>query len=750
MANKLDKKLKQEADRLIALYNSENPIELEIAARRFTAKFPEQSFGWKVLGYALQKQNKYLKAQAAYQKALDLRYNDPELHNNMGVIQKEIGLLAEAESSVRTALRLHSDYALAHNNLGNILRARNNIKEAIEEYHAALALNPGLAMAYNNLGNAFKDLDHHEEALAYYKQSIAIDPNNAEAQLNLGSVLFNLGRLDEAFRALSHAANLNPNHSETANKLGNVLEGLCRIEDAEHVYKAALKNDPTHAGLHTNLGNTLVLQGRLNEAMTAYRAALSTQPGMADSMIHLVMATLPAVVATKAESERVSADFDQAISELIKFANSDNWKTLGKAISARLPFFLSYRPGSHREVLSRYGDLAAKARREWLDFHPQDPLPLAEARQSGRLRLGIVSAHVRRHSVWYVLLKGLLQRLDRTRFEIVVYHTDTMCDSETDYARSIVDRLEQGPKDWLALLKNDAPDVIFYPDLAMDPVTFGLALLRLAPLQVTTWGHPITSGLPEIDLFLSGELFEGEAARDHYRERLVLLPGTGACSCLMSFGNTPLDTASINLPDDRSMTRFLVCQRAMKFDPAYDDLYAEIAGKADSCHFWFVKDLKLPWASAIVEKRISAAFIARGLDPNEYITWADWIPGDQFWSLLEEMDVYLDTPAFSGFTTAWQAVHCGLPVVTIEGDALRQRLASGLLKRIGITETIANNMEHFVALAVKLAQDKEGRLLLRQRLKNAAPLANEDVDVVRAFETTIITYLQQQMVKCAE
>ena len=181
----------------------------------------------------------------------------------------------------------------------------------------------------------------------------------------------------------------------------------------------------------------------------------------------------------------------------------------------------------------------------------------------------------------------------------------------------------------------------------------------------------------------------------------------------------------------------------MKFDPVYDDLYAEIAGKTDSCHFWFVKDLKLPWASEIVEKRISDAFIAQGLDPTKYITWVDWIPGDQFWSLLDNMDIYLDTPAFSGFTTAWQAVHCGLPVVTIEGDALRQRLASGLLKRIGIIETIAANKEEYVSLAVRLAQDKGGRLLLRQRLKNAAPLANEDVDVVRAFENTIIAHMQQ-------
>ena len=96
MANKLEKKLKKEADKLISLYNTNNPVELEVAARRFTAMFPNQSFGWKVLGYALQKQKKYHHAHTAYRTSLDLYYNDPELHNNMGVIQKEIGLLVEA------------------------------------------------------------------------------------------------------------------------------------------------------------------------------------------------------------------------------------------------------------------------------------------------------------------------------------------------------------------------------------------------------------------------------------------------------------------------------------------------------------------------------------------------------------------------------------------------------------------------------------------------------------------------------
>jgi hypothetical protein len=69
------------------------------------------------------------------------------------------------------------------------------------------------------------------------------------------------------------------------------------------------------------------------------------------------------------------------------------------------------------------------------------------------------------------------------------------------------------------------------------------------------------------------------------------------------------------------------------------------------------------------------------------------------------MDVYLDCPSFSGYTTAWQAAHRGLPIVTLEGQFLRQRLAAGLLKQIGVTDGIATSADDYVAIAVRKATE---------------------------------------------
>ncbi len=101
-------------------------------------------------------------------------------------------------------------------------------------------------------------------------------------------------------------------------------------------------------------------------------------------------------------------------------------------------------------------------------------------------------------------MKGLVRHLLRTRFELIIYHTGSERDAETQWAERHAERFISGPRspaEWLHLIREDAPDVLFYPEIGMDPQCAKLAALRLAPLQVASWGHPITTGLPEIDLF---------------------------------------------------------------------------------------------------------------------------------------------------------------------------------------------------------------------------------------------------------
>jgi protein O-GlcNAc transferase len=240
-----------------------------------------------------------------------------------------------------------------------------------------------------------------------------------------------------------------------------------------------------------------------------------------------------------------------------------------------------------------------------------------------------------------------------------------------------------------------------------------------------------------MDLFISGELLEGGGAEQHYREKLIRLPGTGVCTQMPAQSAQPWEGPE----RARNIARFTLCQQPIKFDPVDDVLLTRIAKEVGPCEFWLVTPQKLHWAAVRLRDRLAAAFTAAGLDPDVYLRVTPWLPREQFAGFLDEMDIYLDCPAFSGYTTAWQAIHRGLPIITLEGRYLRQRLAAALLRQIGRQDQIALSHDGYVEIALRLATEiltrpdrGEAR---RDAIRRAAPQMDGNVSAIEAFERTV-------------
>jgi predicted O-linked N-acetylglucosamine transferase (SPINDLY family) len=191
--------------------------------------------------------------------------------------------------------------------------------------------------------------------------------------------------------------------------------------------------------------------------------------------------------------------------------------------------------------------------------------------------------------------------------------------------------------------------------------------------------------------------------------------------------------------------RFALCQQPIKFDPADDILLTRIAKSVGPSEFWLAAPKKLHWATGALRNRLATVFAAEGLDPDAHLRVMPWLSRDQFAGFLDEMDVFLDCPAFSGYTTAWQAVHRGIPIVTLEGEFLRQRLAAGLLRRIGMADGIASSSDQYMQIAVLLAEesrDRGQRGERRDAIRRAAPQADSNSAAVGAFEEALIAALE--------
>jgi len=675
-------------------------------------------------------------------KAIAQNGRVPAFHNNLGIIFFEQGKRVQAVASYRRAIALKPDYVEAHYNLGVALQASGDFAAAMVSYADVLSHKPDHAEAHCNRGIVLFEQGELEEAAASLERALFHRPDLVAARNNLGNVLKEQGKWQDALASYQRALTQQPDYSEAHSNLGIVLAEHGQLTEAVAAFQRALHHKPDHVAALYNLGDVLRELGQTEAAVASYQRALALNPDYAEARLGLAMTVIPILADSVAESIGTPDRFTRSLEELTAW-NGANPEKLGRAVGGHQPFYLAYRPSDIAEPLSRYGDLVCTAASTY--WQQSSGTNRGSRPPRDRVRMLVVSGQVRQHPAWEVVLKGMVAHLDRRKFDICLYHTSSVSDAETAWAKGHVDRFVQGPrpmKAWLDEVTRDRPDVMFYPEVGMDATTCTLAALRLAPLQVAGWGHPVTTGLPSMDLFLSGELLEGPAAERHYREKLVRLPGTGVCTQLMS----PQSTRWEGPDRQRNVVRFVLCQQPIKFDPGDDVLLTRIAKAVGPSEFWLASPAKLHWTAQRLRDRLAACFRAEGLDPNAHLRIMPWLPRDQFLGFLDEMDVYLDCPSFSGYTTAWQAIHRGVPIVTLEGEFLRQRLAAGLLRQIGITDQIASSRKQYVDIAVRMAEEcrarSRERVIRREAIRSAAPRADGNRSAVSAMEQVLIEALQ--------
>jgi predicted O-linked N-acetylglucosamine transferase (SPINDLY family) len=273
--------------------------------------------------------------------------------------------------------------------------------------------------------------------------------------------------------------------------------------------------------------------------------------------------------------------------------------------------------------------------------------------------------------------------------------------------------------------------VLIYPEIGMDHMTLRLASLRLAAVQVATWGHPETTGLPTIDYYLSADCLEPAGAQAHYTESLVKLPGLGVYYQPLPIPQLDGDLQSFGIDGGRPL--LLNPGTPYKYSPRYDHVFVDIAQRLGDCQLIFFSggysDL-----TELLRRRLRAAFSSRGLDFDRHVKFLPWLDRIKFHALLRRADVFLDSMGFSGFNTAIQAVECGLPIVTREGRFMRGRLASAILDRMKLSDLVAKTEAQYIDLAVKLASDRHYRENVQTRMAQARSILYNDIEPVRALE----------------
>lgn len=564
--------------------------------------------------------------------------------------------------------------------------------------------------------------------------------DQAEAHKDLGNLLVQQGKIEAAIASYEKAIALDPNLAIAHNNLGNLLVQQGKMEAALASYRKAIALDPDLAIAHNNLGNLLVQQGKMKMAIASYEKAINLNPNYDLAKFGRTMAQLPVIYHSEAEIKLRRSSYQRHLENLAASYRSASQQKLAEAAVAAgsaQPFYLAYQGLNDRNLQQTYGEMICRLIASRYPQWCQSLSPQKLAAEQ-KIRIGIVSGFFNHHSVWKIPLQGWVENLDRSEFELYGYYTATKRDLETIRAAKAFDRFESefhSIPEWAAKISQDNLQVLIFPEFGMDSLTVKLGCLRLAPVQVVFGGHPETSGMPTIDYHLSSDLMEPANAQSHYTEKLIRLPNLAVCYQPISIKPETVTKKDLGILETEIM--FWCCQSLFKYLPQHDDIFPRIAQQLDNAKFVFIK-LESELSTDIFCQRLARAFQQFNLNYQDYCLFLPRLDSNAFAGTTAIADVFLDNIGWSGNNTTMESTAYNLPIVTLPGSMMRSRHTMAILTMMGIEETIAQNKEQYIQIAVLLGQDGGYRHQIAQKIALNKHKLFGDLTTVRALENFLL------------
>jgi protein O-GlcNAc transferase len=600
----------------------------------------------------------------------------------------------------------------------------------IIHYQKEITSNLEQTDSYYNLGNIYAELNQDEEAFNYYHQVLQLNPKHSKAYFSLGNLTMKQGKEKEAIANFLNSIQLNPDFVKPYVNLGYLYNKLGIIEEALASYQTAVQ---------------VAVRGQEKqiEAASAYHQQ------------HLI---LPIIYDSEAEIELWRQRFTlglQTLNQEVSLETESDRQWALSVISFNSNFYLPYQGQNDLELQKQYGNFVHRVMEAGYPKFSRQPSNSPSSiqfntiqfntvqpnQESHKIRIGYLSSFFKFHSVANVTL-GWLRYRDRSSFEVYTYYIDKEIDAltrefgrESDVFRHIINNTDSRVDDIEAICNQiiaDHLDVLVFAEIGLSPQTIKIAALRLAPIQICGFGHPITSGLPTIDYFLSSETMEPDQAQSHYSEQLVCLPKIGMSYPKLAIPIPDKKRADFGLPEDAVV--YSCCQSLFKYLPQHDYIFAEIAKRVPNSKFVFYPFFSGNYVTEKFQQRLHLAFAKLNLEADRYCVILPRTGRLDFLDQTLASDVYLDSLEFSGANTTLEAIACNLPVVTLPGQFGRGRLSYGMLKVMDVTDTIAQTEAEYIEIAVRLGLDLPWRQSIVEKIRSQHDVLFEDQTCVRAFE----------------
>ena len=604
--------------------------------------------------------------------------------------------------------------------LGTLLGQRGSLDRALTFLERAVIENPKNSVYHCNLGVVQHNLKRLEDAKISFLISISLDLRNVDAHYNLAKLYKDLGLIDQSIGSYEAVLSFDSNHFDACINLGNLFADLGRFDDAIRKFEEANTINPKANRALINLGNAHRRVGLASKAKSYYNRALRISAH--DGLKIKSAFTLPVVYNDLVHINEVREQLKKHVKELLE----ENLEVPNPSLeTSTTNFLLAYQNQNDRDLQRDIAQIHLNScpRLGWTAKH-------CYGKRSGhkKIKIGFLSSYFWRHSVGRLMV-GLISNLPKDLFQLVIITNRGQRDSVAREIEEAADQIVYLSEDLFEMQQEIGRleiDALIYADIGMDIRSYFLAFSRLAPIQGVFWGHPETTGIPNLDTFFSSSMIEPPDGASHYTEQLFRF------SNLPAYYRRPAIPESLKSRVDFGLEekqRYYFCpQSTIKFHPDVDKIFADILKGDEAGRILLLEGAVANWTFLLKERWTKSM--------GKLVERIDILPRqtpEDFVSLQSTADVILDTPHFSGGNTTYEAFAVGKPVVTLDSAYMRGRVSSGMYRMMGIKECIAPTIGEYIQIALDLGMNSDFRMSIETQIKEKNDLLFERKEIISEF-----------------
>jgi protein O-GlcNAc transferase len=737
------------------------------------------------LGNALFAQGEWSAARASVLQALDLDAAMVSARMLLARCEHRLGDLAAARLAYTLVLKTEPDNFSAWLEVGHVCRAMGQTQQMVASYERAAAVAPQRWEVMASLTRAQEDAEQWEAAARCYQRAVTLVAQMAEAAragvaqdtesgkvplaqpsvfaLHWRVARFRLERGDtpRALEALRQAllvravdarrpgAKVDAN--ETAALHIDLAEALMRLgmtDEAHRAFEQASR--ATDEAVLVRLAETSFRYNLWQEAHEILRRNVDLHPDSANALWNLAhlyaeiwhmeealntlakaeaIAPQPGAMSMRASVAGRTGDAETAFKLYKALADAEGPRSKMCSSAAMSSLYSDQLSAAevaqlHRELFAPLGQGARRA------------ASFGNAREPDkRLRLGLVTADFHHQHPVNIFMQPVLARLDPAQFDVTVYFTGGSYDEQTQLARSRarqwVECTTWNDRQLARRIEDDGIDLLL--DLAghTSMHRMGMFAQRAAPVQTTFLGYPGSTGVPCMDWIMTDPVVAPEGSEDFYSEWVYRLPHTVFCFApevdypYPAYGAEhaarPLTFGSFNNVPKLTQHTLALWARVLQAVPG-----SRLLLKAPS-----FKD-----EGAI--KAFKARFAALGIGEDR-LAFRGPVGLTDMMAEYADVDIALDPVPYNGGTTTLQAMWMGVPVVVKAGHNFVSRMGASFMTAAGLPDWVAHSDDEYVAIAQRMAADRQALLALKQgfRARQLAAPAWDIAQYTRDFEAAL-------------